>query len=112
MYFTGYDNNGEDNYFNGRIIEVVDVLNPNLVCDIFGTTVPVGTYAASGGKIGEDFLFCGGYNGDYLDECYILGNEEPFIKMNDKRYYASGVVLPNGTFVIIGKIQVFKKKML
>ena len=99
IFFTGA------NYYNGKIIEVVDVLHPTLVCDTYGT-VPVGILNAAGGKIGNDVLFCGGRSLDegFSNECYILGNEEPFSTMIDKRTEASGVVLPNGTFMMIGKI--------
>ena len=94
------------------MIEVVDVLHPTLVCDTYGT-MPVGITRAVGGKIGDDFIVCGGKNQDRVrsNECYILGNEEPFINMNDKRFVASGVVLPNGTFMMIGKIQVFMRML-
>ena len=94
------------------MIEVVDVLHPTLVCDTYGT-LPIGIKKAAGGKIGNDFIFCSGWNQyeGHSNECYILGNEKPFINMNDKRSYASGVVLPNGTFLMIGEIQVFKKML-
>ena len=94
------------------MIEVVDVLHPTLVCDTYGT-LPIGIKKAAGGKIGNDFIVCGGELQDegLSNECYILGNEKPFINMNDKRSYASGVVLPNGTFLMIGEIQVFKKML-
>ena len=114
IFFTG--NNfkwyADDEYSNGKMIEVVDVLHPTLDCDTYGT-LPVGISNAAGGKIGDDFIVCGGYIQDEgrSNECYILGNEEPFINMNDKRNVASGVVLPNGTFMMIGKIQVFKKML-
>ena len=92
------------------MIEVVDVLHPTLVCDTYGT-IPIGIRDAASGTVGNEFLFCGGYNQDRIrsNECYIFGNEEPFINMNDKRSSASGVVLPNGTFLILGEIQVSKK---
>ena len=92
------------------MIEVVDVLHPTLVCDTYGT-VPVGIYGAAGGKTENDVIFCGGYTSGYSENCYILGKDEPFIKMNDKRSSASGVVLPNGTFMMIGKIQVFMRML-
>ena len=105
IFFTGYNYNDDDKYSNGKKIEVVDVLHPTLVCDTFGT-MPFGIEYAAGGKIGNEFLFCGGYtqDGNRSNECYILGNEEPFINMNHTRRYASGVVLPNGTFLMIGEI--------
>ena len=104
IFFTG--SNDDDRYYNRKMIEVVDVLHPTLVCKTNGILADV-IYGAAGGKIGNDVLFCGGRSLDEvrLNECYILGNEEPFIKMNDKREYASGVVLSNGTFMIIGKFQ-------
>ena len=112
IFFTGYNRNDDDIYSNGNMIEVVDVLHPTLVCKTNGILADV-IYGAAGGKIGNDVLFCGGRSLDEvrLNECYILGNEEPFIKMNDKRYDASGVVLPNGTFLMIGEIQVSKKML-
>ena len=112
IFFTGSNYYDDDEWKNGKIIEVVDVLHPFLACDTYGN-VPVGIYIAAGGKIGNDFIFCGGYNQDEVrsNECYILGNEEPFINMNDKPSYASGVVLPNGTFMMIGKIQVFMRML-
>ena len=112
IFFTGSNINDEDYWKNGKMIEVVDVLHPTLVCDAYGT-LPVGILNAASGKIGNDFTLCGGYTQDrrFSNECYILGNEEPFINMNDKRIGASGVVLPNGTFMMIGKIQVFMRML-
>ena len=110
IFFTG--KKGYNGWKNGKMIEVVDVLHPTLVCDAYGT-LPVGILNAASGKIGNDFTLCGGYTQDrrFSNECYILGNEEPFINMNDKRIGASGVVLPNGTFMMIGKIQVFMRML-
>ena len=113
IFFTGNNyNDDDDEYSNGKMIEVVDVLHPTLDCDTYGT-LPVGISNAAGGKIGDDFIVCGGKNQDRVrsNECYILGNEEPFINMNDKRADASGVVLPNGTILMIGEIEVFKKTL-
>ena len=41
IFFTGSNINDEDYWKNGKMIEVVDVLHPTLVCDKNGT-VPVG----------------------------------------------------------------------
>ena len=56
IFFTGYNYNDDDKYSNGKMIEVVDVLHPTLVCDTYGT-VPIGIYDAAGGKVGDDFIF-------------------------------------------------------
>ena len=55
IFFTGANDNYK--YSNGKIIEVVDVLHPTLVCDTYGT-LPIGIKKAAGGKIGNDFIFC------------------------------------------------------
>ena len=102
VFFSGLYN---QSFANGKIVEVIDVLNPNSVCSSFGT-LPIGVEMAVGGNIGHQFLLCGGLRGHYIsdatDKCYVLENDHPFIRMNDKRYAAQGVVLPNNTFFVIG----------
>ena len=99
---------------------MIDVLNEDIECDVLYNGHNDKLYGATGGKIGNDFVHCGGsigFGSVYKDRCYILGdNTGPIIEFNysdvyvryltmyDKRHTLNGgVILPNNTIFITGK---------
>ena len=96
-----------------RTAEVVDLLNPNLECDVPFHENEIG-YAGYGGRINDDFVYCGGHYwsndtyGAFTDKCYKLGQIEPIFNITMStsrwRYYGgdNGIVLPNNTLFLIG----------
>ena len=48
-----------DPYENGVIAEVVDLINPDSECS-YSVNLPYNVTAASGGKIGNKNVYCGG----------------------------------------------------
>ena len=95
-----------------RKAEVIDLLNPDLECDVPFHENATGR-GAYGGRINDDFVYCGGrdrHDTNYevwTDKCYKLGQIEPLfnITMSKPRweeYITHGIVLPNNTLFIIG----------
>ena len=92
----------------------MDVLNENYECDSIYNGHDVHIYGAIGGRINDDFVFCGGLRGIHrnnktlLNHCYVLGQESPIenIKWQLSSPFAhnhnSGVVLPNNTLFLTG----------
>ena len=66
-------------------------------------------YASGGGFKDTGIVQCGGRKSSYssaTEKCYYLAQDATFheatFSLQTKRYWASSVVLPNGTFVITG----------
>ena len=86
---------------NGKNAEIIDLLNPEATCDTFAV-LQEGVYAAFGGKVGNEFVVCGGYY--YSKNCYKVGETSPFVELIHPRAYGSSVVLyPNNTILLLGK---------
>ena len=95
--------------------EVIDLLNDNTECDPFINGHSTSIIGASGGKMNDDFVYCGGFiAGMYYDvtkDCRILGKgypHDPFhstlnMTIPEGRCTANGgVILPNNTLFIGG----------
>ena len=102
VVFTG------DTLENGKYAEIIDLSNPNAVCDPY-VVLENGTYYSSGGRISKnDYIYCGGSDGNNrLKECYILGENSPFAELLNPQTSGSSVVLPNSTLFITGKCFAF-----
>ena len=60
---------------NGKHIEVIDILNPNSICEP-KQNYPLEVYGATGSLIKNDIpLICGGWDGtnNIVFQCYIIG---------------------------------------
>ena len=99
IVFTG------DTLENGKYAEIIDLSNPNAVCDPY-VVLENGTYYSSGGRISEnDYIYCGGTNGNnFFKECYKLGENSPFAELLNPQTSGSSVVLPNSTLFLTGKL--------
>ena len=89
---------------NGKYAEIIDLSNPNTICDPYAV-LENGTYYSSGGRISEnDYIYCGGSDGNNrLKECYKLGESSPFAELLNRQTSGSSVVLPNNTLFLTGK---------
>ena len=98
IVFTG------DTLENGKYAEVIDLSNPNSVCDPYAV-LENGTYYSSGGRISEnDYIYCGGSDGNNrLKECYKRWENSPFTELLQPQTGGSSVVLPNNTLFLTGK---------
>lgn len=81
--------------------EVLDLKNDNVVCDPFSNGTDI--TGTSGGKINNDYVYCGGVNND---KCYMLGQNTPIEDITMSRptinNFNGAVILPNNTLFIIG----------
>ena len=117
IIFSGIPNDDVSNFgLDQNKAEVIDLLNEDLECDSVTNGHNANIIGASGGRIKEDFVYCGGsfdsmYN-DPTSVCRILGKgypEDPLhsplnITMVEGRCNTNGgVVLPNNTLFIGGK---------
>ena len=83
--------------------EVIDLLNPDANCDEFGL-LEIGVNNAFGGRIADNFLVCGGWDGSARrKECYKVGETTPFLELLQPRSRGASVVLPNNTLFITGE---------
>ena len=60
---------------NGKHIEVIDILNPNVICEP-KQNYPLEVYGATGNLIRNNIpLICGGWDGtnNIVFQCYIIG---------------------------------------
>lgn len=79
-------------------------------CDLFYNGHNPKLYGTVGGKINDKFVFCGGSKGfgnNYQDKCYFLGDSEPvqnLTMMYGSHTVNGGVILPNNTIFIAGKL--------
>ena len=88
---------------NGKHAEVIDLFNPDANCADFGT-LERGVDVAFGGRVGDNFLVCGGYDGiASRKECYKVGETTPFLELLQTRNWGASVVLPNNTLFITGE---------
>ena len=95
--------------------EVIDLLNEDLECDLYFNGHPTNIIGASGGRINDDFVYCGG-SFDYMYSnptkvCRILGkgflNDTLHLPLNlsfplGRSTSNGGVLLPNNTLFIAG----------
>ena len=82
---------GGSPYYNSRYSEVIDFNNDNSVCSKLSNT-PYYFQSGTGGLIKDNLpIACGGYNGDYLDKCFVPGTSTS-ITMTTKRYAVSSIV--------------------
>ena len=90
---------------NGVKVEVIDLLNEDSDCDLF-PDLHFAVQDAFGGRIDNDYVLCGGGNyedPDYKsDQCYHIGEREPFVKMTRPLISGSTVILPNQTLFMTG----------
>ena len=95
-----------------REIEILDLENQGRSCSA-SVNFPVGVQnAIAGGFKDSGIVQCGGQNSDYAssatEKCYYLAQDGTFheatFSLQTKRYDASSVALPNGTFVVIGGV--------
>ena len=98
-------------YENGIKVEVIDLLNEDSNCDLF-PDLPVEVKDAFGGRIDDNFVLCGGHHFgdpfDKSDQCYLVGQTEPFVQMTRPMIAGSTVILPNQTLFLTGKAFMFK----
>ena len=94
-------------YENGVKVEVIDLLNEDNNCDLF-PDLPVEVKDAFGGRVSNDFVLCGGHHFgdpfDKSDQCYIVGQTEPFVQMTRPMIAGSTVILPNQTLFLTGRV--------
>ena len=97
---TGY---GSNEFEDGQHSEVLDLLNPNLVCDPL-PNYPSKVLTATGGLLLQQWpIICGGYNDEYLPKvCYAVGNDDISISLIHERAFSSSIVLHDSTLWITG----------
>ena len=98
-------------YPNSLKVEVIDLLNEYVKCDLFATlnTNISHTY---GGKINDKFIYCGGLyhndNGGTQNsfKCFEIGNDSPIVyqALPVKRESRFSAILPNNTIFAAGKV--------
>ena len=99
-------------YKNGTVAELVDLMNPDSKC-LYSVKLPYNVSSAFGGKIDNKSIFCGGafvgYDFDHrfhvYKDCYVVGENIPFVQLTNPRYGGASVMLPNGTLFITGRIE-------
>ena len=90
-------------YENGKYAEVIDLLNPEAICDTYAV-LQEGVYHAYGGKVANEFVVCGGIaDGGRSKNCYKVGETAPFVKLIHPRVQGSSVILSNNTILLLGK---------
>ena len=96
-------------YENGAKSEVIDLANPEAVCQLL-PNFPDQIYASTGGLINNETpLICGGSRGggDGATECFTIGKTEEttgiVTKMLESRLYPSSVVLDDRLWIYGGR---------
>ena len=101
IVYSGYP------YENGKNAEIIDLVNPDAICDNYAV-LQEGVFFAFDGRVANEFVVCGGYF--YLDgygtskNCYKVGETAPFVELIQPRAEGSSVVLSNNTILLIGKV--------
>ena len=94
MVATGKPTSG-----NGQKTEIVDLTDSSMSCVL--DDIP-SQWGSTGGVLGTTPIICGGFNGNYLNECLLHGTSD-VITMNSKRLLASSVVInPNKIWILGG----------
>ena len=70
--------------------EIVDLLNPNAKYELLANNVPRVDFA-TGGLLQNSPIVCGGYDGNYSQDCVVIGKPEIELEMIEKRYLAATV---------------------
>ena len=92
---------------NGKNAEVIDLLNPEAICDTYAV-LQEGVYHAYGGKVANEFVVCGGIaDGGRSKNCYKVGETAPFVVLIHPRSEGFSVVLSNNTLLLLGKFYYF-----
>ena len=86
---------------NGKNAEIIDLLNPDAVCDNYAV-LQEGVYHAFGGKVANEFVVCGGVGKDTSKKCFKVGETTPFVELIHPRDQGSSVVLSNNTLLLFG----------
>ena len=116
------DTDGSNNVINGNTVDVIDLINEDYLCDPLYNGHITNIIGAIGGRIDDEFVYCGGsiediYSG-VTKECRILGKGypgDPFHMPLDltipmgRATSNGGVILPNNTLFIAGKLQYWNK---
>ena len=94
---------------NGVKVEVIDLLNEDRDCDLF-PDLNFAVIDALGGRINNDYVLCGGSNYEDpnfdSDQCFLIGEKEPFVKMTRPLISGSTVILPNQTLLMTCKTSI------
>ena len=94
---------------NGVKVEVIDLLNEDSDCDLF-PDLNFAVIDAFGGRINNDYVLCGGSNYEDpnfdSDQCFLIGEKEPFVKMTRPLISGSTVILPNQTLLMTCKTSI------
>ena len=94
---------------DGKHAEVIDLFNPDANCADFGT-LERGVELAFGGRVADNFLVCGGWNGSASrKECYKVGETTPFLNLPYPRGEGGSVVLPNNSLLTTGESSLHAK---
>ena len=99
---------------NPGISQVIDLLDENKTCDMYGNTSGNSLGGAFGGKIGTDFIYCGGKeitSSTFMKKCYQVGLESPIGNLVEYRRWAGSVPLSNDTLFVSG-MYVYQIKLL
>ena len=98
---TGYRGNTDIHYTNYS--EVIDLQNADSKCEDL-EEYPLLLNGASGGLFLDSIpIICGGGSTFTVsDQCYILGQDEPLIKMSQARSFGSAVMLNSSSMFITG----------
>lgn len=97
-------------------MEVVDLLNEDVECDSLYNHNHPNLLRAFGGRVNDDYVFCGGTKHSYfknLDKCYIMGESGPIENLTltvGRESWSGGLVLPNNTIFIAGMYKGCSKK--
>ena len=101
--------------FQDNTAEVLDLLNEDVECDMYFNGHNTSVMGASGGRIDDEFVYCGGTmhsmnSSDLSHMCRILGKGYPGDPWHAplKIYFHvssanGGVILPNNTLFIAGE---------
>ena len=94
--------------------EVIDLLDNTTQCDLYATLPIEASYNGTfGGRINDDFIFCGGWGPYYyLERCYQIGKDGNFIDafklatpLSDSEI--TTMSLPNNTIFATGKSNIY-----
>ena len=98
IVYSGYP------YENGKNAEIIDLVNPDAICENYAV-LQEGVFFAFDGRVANEFVVCGGYldGGVSSKNCYKVGETSPFVELIQPHYGGSSVVLSNNTLLLLGK---------
>ncbi len=88
--------------YAGSTTEIIDIDNPESICEDYFKYPRGSSYGAIGGLLSKNRPFiCGGNSNGYIRECFVLGNDTVHTTLTQARHEAASIVLGDGSGLFV-----------